>query len=516
MKRAGFVLSLLLVPALAPAQAPAAAPAAPAAAAQIEARRAQALAETVELAGRMHERVVCALYPSNRRGLPAFKAGPRGDLSFELTAQVDLAAWRDWVAELTPRLRRLADDVEAVRLVKEPAGYRFETPGREFDASQFVVVDGFAEVPRALGAHVYTFDLPTAAAIREAFRQPRDKKRQTEILVQFRGAEGPLSSARQRFSVSAGPECIAPFVESRVRYRRTGVGAAAVKCPVLSFKSRKTVRIPSSSLDPKALRGMTAAWTVCLPSAEADAAAGAASPSAALFRDARGRVVVPRRHAAPAAASAGAAAPSAVPAPSAAAEEEARRRAEARALRQQADAATAAAVRAGGAAFLESVRRGARGKAAADAVESFQAEDLTVVCVDASRERPGAAELSVSGEAYLASQLWAKWRMRAKTGADGAIVPGEPVWTLSPSFQPPEYIRGAARFKPFPALSLDDPGIEPPQLPSRDPFSLGAVALALGALALLAGTGVLLWIEIRRKAAEKAAGRENPDEGPAA
>ena len=95
--------------------------------------------------------------------------------------------------------------------------------------------------------------------------------------------------------------------------------------------------------------------------------------------------------------------------------------------------------------------------------------------------------------------------MRARIDGAGAIVPGEPSWSLSPSFQPPEYIRGASRINPFPELSLEDPGSEPftDGPPPAAPFPVGALLIALGAFALLAGTIALLWIErLRRKAEE--------------
>ena len=125
--------------------------------------------------------------------------------------------------------------------------------------------------------------------------------------------------------------------------------------------------------------------------------------------------------------------------------------------------------------------------------------------VEAVREHPGAPELQVSGEAYLASQLWAKWRMRAKFDDAGGIVPGEPVWSLAPTFQPPEYIRGAARANPFPELSLEDSGSEPfPDVPpAGSSFPLGSVLLAAAAVLLFAGTVVLLWIDRLRKKAEE-------------
>ena len=84
------------------------------------------------------------------------------------------------------------------------------------------------------------------------------------------------------------------------------------------------------------------------------------------------------------------------------------------------------------------------------------------------------------------------------------MVPAEPVWSLAPSFQPPEYIRGAARANPFPELTLEDSGFVEPDRPSwRPPFPWGAFLLALAAVALFAGTVALLWIERLRKKAER-------------
>lgn len=496
MKRALLFLALLLPPASCPAQGDAAAPLAPAAAERVEARRAALLEEAKALAPRLSERAVCALLPVTGRGLPSFKSDSRGALSLDATVQIDLSAYRAWVAEISPRLRRLARRVEEVRLAKDPRGYRFEAPGREFDASQLVVVDGFSDIPRSLGAHVYTFDIATATELRAAFRPSRDKKDQTCVLVQFRGPAGPVASVRQPFALNASPESVAPFVEWRVRYQRIGSGAQAQTFPILSFKSRKPIRFSLGKTDMSALRTMDRVWTACLSNAAADAAATAETPAA--FRDARGRVVRPARPAAevPVVSSAGDAVPSA------AAEEERRRSAEARALRLNAEAATADAVRAGAQAFFASVRGGARGKAASAAVEAFEAEDLSVACTEAVREHPGAPELQVAGEAYLASQLWAKWRMRAKIDDSGSIAPAEPSWSLAPSFQPPEYIRGASRANPFPALSLDDPGSAPLPPPATS-FPFGPVLLALCAVALFAGTIVLLWIERMRKKAEE-------------
>ena len=77
MNRAAARLALLLLPALCAAQGPGVPPT-PMAAAQMEARRAEALADVKALAGQLHERVVCALFPVNRRGLPSFKADSRG------------------------------------------------------------------------------------------------------------------------------------------------------------------------------------------------------------------------------------------------------------------------------------------------------------------------------------------------------------------------------------------------------------------------------------------------------
>lgn len=509
MKRAAPLLALMLLPALCPAQGPARAPLTPAAAVQLEARRAETLAEVKTLASQLHERAVCALYPANARGLPSFKSDARGNISIDATVQVDLKAYRAWVAELSPRLRRLAERSEQVRLVKERAGYRFELPGREFDASQFVVVDGFSEIPAALGAHVYTFDIATATEIRAAFRPPRDRKEQTVVLMQFRGENGPVASVRQAFALASGPESVAPFVESRVRYQRFGSGVKADKFPVLTFKSRKVLRMPMSKVETASLRAMTKAWTVCLPAAAADAAASA-SETAALFRDVHGRVVHPGRGSGAPVASA-AAAGSETPSVSAAEEDARRRAAEARALRQRADAATADAVRTSAESFFAAVRGGARGKPAAAAIEAFEREDLSVACVEAVREHPGAPELQVSGEAYLASQLWAKWRMRAKFDDGDGIVPGEPVWSLAPTFQPPEYIRGAARANPFPELSLDDSGSEPvPDAPGTgSSFPFGPFLLATGAVLLFAGTIVLLWIDRLRKKAEEASPSES-------
>ena len=167
MKRALLLLALLLPSAPCPAQGPGAMPLAPTAAERVEARRAALLAEAKALAPRFSERSVCALLPVNARGLPSFKSDSRGNLSLDATVQIDLAAYRAWVAEITPRLRRLALRVEEVRLAKDSRGYRFEAPGREFDASQLVVVDGFSDIPRSLGAHVYTFDIATATAPRQ-------------------------------------------------------------------------------------------------------------------------------------------------------------------------------------------------------------------------------------------------------------------------------------------------------------------------------------------------------------
>ena len=166
MKRALLLLALLLPSAPCPAQGPGAMPLAPTAAERVEARRAALLAEAKALAPRFSERSVCALLPVNARGLPSFKSDSRGNLSLDATVQIDLAAYRAWVAEITPRLRRLALRVEEVRLAKDSRGYRFEAPGREFDASQLVVVDGFSDIPRSLGAHVYTFDIATATELR--------------------------------------------------------------------------------------------------------------------------------------------------------------------------------------------------------------------------------------------------------------------------------------------------------------------------------------------------------------
>lgn len=503
---------LALAAAAAFSQEPPAAPP-PAAAAQIEARRAAALADVEALASRLHERVVCALCPLDRRGLPAFKADARGNFSLELAAQVDLSAYRSFVSSLSAALRRLALDAEPVRLVRESAGYRFETPDREFDASQFVVLDDFRDIPRSIGARVYTFDIATAAAVRSAFRPPRgDKKSQTLLLLQFRGADGPLLSLRQPFALSAGPDCLAPFVESRIRYQRFGSGAKAAKFPVLSFKSRRSFRVPLKEDAARSLRGMEKLWTACTTAAAADAAEKDAAGTALFYRDARGRPVRPlRAEAAPRAEAPDA--ESAAAAAQAAAEEEARRRAaEARALRVKAEDATAAAVRASCTSFFESVRTGARGKAAAAAVEAFSPEDLSTACVEASLERPGAPEMRISGEAYLASQLWAKWRMRAAAGPDGAIVPAEPVWSLAPSFQPPEYVRGAGRANPFPELSLEDPGSDPFPAPAAQPAVSAAPALlALAALLLFAGTVALLWLERRRRLAEEAGPGGGPD-----
>ena len=502
MTRAAPLLALLLLPALCPAQGPAAAPLSPAAAAQMEARRAETLAEAKALAAQLHERVVCALYPANARGLPSFKSDSHGTLSLETTVQVDLKAYRAWVAEITPRLRRLAERAEQVRLVKDGGGYRFELPWREFDASQFVVVDGFSEIPQALTAHVYTFDIGTATEIRAAFRPARDRKEQTVVLMQFRKEDGPIASVRQTFAIASGPESVAPFVESRVRYQRFGSGAKAAKYPFLSFKSRRVVRMPMAKVDVSSLRAMTKAWTACLPASAADAAAADPAGTSVPFRDVNGRFVHPRRGAAATVAAAGGNETDSV----SAAEEDARRRAaESRALRQQADAATADAVRAGAEAFFAAVRGGLRGKPAASAIEAFEREDLSVACVEAVREHPGAPELQVSGEAYLASQLWAKWRMRARFDDAGGIVPGEPVWSLAPTFQPPEYIRGAARANPFPELSLEDSGSEPfPDVPpAGSSFPLGSVLLAAAAVLLFAGTVALLWIDRLRKKAEE-------------
>lgn len=502
MKRAALLAALSLLPVFAPAQEPVRAPLSPAAAAQAEERRAALLAEVAGLAARRPERTVCALVPANRRGLPAFKADSKGVLSLDVTVQVDLTAYRAWAAELSPRLRRLARDVETVRLVKEPAGYRFELPDREFDASQLVVVDGFSEIPRALGARVYTFDVATATEIRAAFRASADRAARTEILVQFRGPEGPLASVRHPFSLASSPGLVAPFVESTVRYQRFGSGLKAAKCPVLSFKSRKSFRQSLAKVETKSLRPMTQVWTACLPAAAAETAATAADPGAAPFRDVRGRFLRPRREAAVARAGEPAdGEPAARPSRD---EEERLRAAEARALRQRADEATAAAVRTSAAAFFRSVQAGKRGAAAATAVAAFETGDLSVACVDAVRERPGSPDLLVTGEAYLASQLWAKWRMRAQAPEGGAVVPAEPVWSLAPSFQPPEYIRGAARANPFPELTLEDSGFVEPDRPSwRPPFPWGAFLLALAAVALFAGTVALLWIERLRKKAER-------------
>lgn len=501
MKRALLLLALLLPAAPCPAQEPVAAPIAPAAAERVEARRAALLEETKELAARLSERAVCALLPVTGRGLPSFKSDARGNLSLDATVQIDLAAYRAWVAEISPRLRRLARRVESFRLVKDPRGYRVEAPGREFDASQLVVVDGFSDIPRSLGAHVYTFDIATATELRAALRPAREKKNQTCVLVQFRGPAGPVASVRQPFAFNASPESVAPFVEWRIRYQRIGSGAQAQTFPILSFKSRKPLRFSLGKTDTSVLRTMDRVWTACLSNEAADAAA--TSDAIASFRDARGRVVRPARAAVE--ASAGSTAEDTVP--FAAEEEERRRAAEARALRLQAESATADAVRAGAEAFFASVRGGARGKVSAAAVEAFEVEDLSVACTEAVRDHPGTPELQVAGEAYLASQLWAKWRMRAKIDEAGGIVPVEPTWSLAPSFQPPEYIRGASRANPFPALSLDDPGSAPLPPPATS-FPFGPFLLALCAIALFAGTIVLLWIERMRKKAEETPGGE--------
>lgn len=500
MKRTVLALVLLSAAAGAPAQGPAAAPVTAAAAARIEERREKALEEVAALAARRLRRYECVLYPVNRRGLPAFGSTPRGELFLDLTVQVDLAAYRAWVSELGSPLRRLALEVEQVRLVREPAGFRFELPGREFSAEQFVVVDGFANVPKALSGHVYTFDIATAAAVRAAFRPPREKKDQGAVLLQFRKESAPAATVRMAFAPASGPEILAPFVEASVRYQLFRTGGAAVKHPVLVFKSRKPLRASLSKIDTETLRGMTAAWTAYLPQDEADAAEKTGfSP---YFRDARGRFVKPLAAVAATAAAADETPEPAVSAASAAAEEDRRRAAEARALRLRADAATADAVRGSAAAFFDSVRAGAKGREAASAVESFSAEDLSTACVEAVREAPGAPALALSGEAYLAAQLWAKWRMRATEATDGSIVPGKPVWTLAPAFRAAEYVRGAARVKAFPALSLEDSGAEPEPEPVRTGLPSGFWIVAAAAVVLTAGTGVLLWIEHLRRAAE--------------
>ena len=507
MKRAA-ALVLFLAPALCLAQTPGAAPVSAAAAERAEARRAETLADASLLASAMPGRTVCALFPANHRGLPAFKADARGNLSLELTVQIDLAAYRAWVSELSPKLRRLARGTESVRLVKEPAGYRFDLPGRELDASQFAVVDGFAEIPAALSATVYSFDLATAAAVREAFRPPRDKADQTAVSILFRDENHLLGSVRVPFSVVSGADCVAPFVESHVRYQRFGKGARAATYPVLAFRSRGKLRaaVPREKAD--GLRDMTAALTACLSNAAADALAGGGAVDVPM-RDFRGKPVEAASLPAPAPA----VAQNAPGHPAAAARKElpeSLRAAAALALRQRAEAATADTVRESAMRWFDAVRGGSRGKDAAAAVGSFDPEDITVACISAEGEGGDPdAPLRLAGEAYLSSQLWARWRMRATRGPDGAIVPAEPVWSLADSFRPPEFVRGAARADPFPALSLEDPGAAPAQEPVRSSVSFRFALLALAGVLLLAGAVALIWIEILRARAEREARAED-------
>lgn len=499
-------LALLFAPAAVPAQEPAFAPAPAAAAERAEARRAETLEEVARLAAELHGRTVCALFPANRRGLPAFKADTRGDLSLELTVQCDLAAYRAWVSELSSKLRRLARETETVRLSKEPAGYRFALPDREIDASQFAVVDGFSEIPAALSATVYSFDLATAAAVREAFRPPREKADQTAVVVQFRDDARALGSVRLPFSVVSGAECVAPFVESRVRYQRFGKGARAATCPVLSFRSRRSLRLSVPRDKAESLREMTVAWSACLSNAAADALDAGAAPAAPL-RDFRGRAVDAGPF--PGAGRSGSRHPGATvrDEPS-----ETGRATASLALRQRAEAATAEAVLESAKRQFDSVRGGSRGKEAAAAVSGFEPEDLSTACVSAEGEGGDPdGPLRLAGEAYLSSQLWARWRMRAVRGPAGEIVPSEPVWSLVASFQPPEFVRGAARVNPFPALSLEDPGAQPAPEPVRSSVSFRFALLALAGVLLLAGTVALLWIEILRARAEREA--RNGDDG---
>ena len=94
MKRA-VLLVLLATPAFCPAQVPVAAPLPAAAAEQAEARRAEAIADAARTAAEMPGRAACALFPANSRGLPAFKADAKGNLSLDLEVQIDLSALKD-------------------------------------------------------------------------------------------------------------------------------------------------------------------------------------------------------------------------------------------------------------------------------------------------------------------------------------------------------------------------------------------------------------------------------------
>ena len=508
MKRAA-ALALFLAPVFCLAQTPAAAPVSAAAAERAEARRAETLEEASLLASAMPGRTVCALFPANRRGLPAFKADARGNLSLELTVQIDLAAYRAWVSELSPKLRRLARGTETVRLVKEPSGYRFDMPGRELDASQFAVVDGFAEIPAALSATVYSFDLATAAAVREAFRPVRDKADQTAVSLLFRDENHLLGSVRVPFSLVSAAECVAPFVESHVRYQRFGSGARAATCPVLAFRSRGKLRaaVPREKAD--GLRDMTAAWTACLSNAAADALAGGGVPDVPV-RDFRGKPVEAAALPAPAPAAAVRNGPHHPSATVRTELPEEIRATAALALRQRAEAATSETVLESARRFFDSVRAGSRGKEAAAAVGSFDPEDLSAACVSAEGEGGDPdAPLRLAGEAYLSSQLWARWRMRATRDPDGGIVPAEPVWSLVPSFRPPEFVRGASRADPFPALSLEDPGAAPAPEPVRSSVSLRFALLVVAGVVLMGGTVALIWIEILRARAEREARAED-------
>lgn len=507
MKRAA-ALVLLLAPAFCPAQAPAVAPVTAAAAERAEARRTETLEDVSRIAREMPGRTVCALFPANRRGLPAFKADARGNLSLELTTQIDLAAYRSWVSELSPKLRRLARETEAVRLVKEPSGYRFDLPGRELDASQFAVVDGFAEIPAALSATVYSFDLATAAAVRDAFRPPRDKADQTAISLLFRNEAHSLGSVRIPFSTVAAAECVAPFVESHVRYQRFGKDARAATYPVLAFRSRGKLRAAVPREKAEELRDMTETWTACLSNAAAAALADGGSVDVPL-RDFRGIPVAASSIPAPAPA----AAPAAANRPAAGRKElpESLRATAALALRQRAEAATAETVRDSAMRWFASIRAGSRGKDAAAAIRSFDPEDISVACISAEGEGGDPdATLRLAGEAYLSSQLWARWRMRATRGPDGSIVPAEPVWSPVASFRPPEFVRGAARVDPFPALTLEDPGARPAPERVRSSFPFRFALLVLAGVLLLAGAVALLGIEILRARAEREA--RNPSD----
>ena len=505
MKRA-VLLVLLAAPAFCPAQVPVAAPLPAAAAEQAEARRAEAIADAARTAAEMPGRAACALFPANGRGLPAFKADAKGNLSLDLEVQVDLSAYRAWASELSPKLRRLARATETVRLVKEPAGYRFELPGREIDASQLAVVDGFGEIPAAMSATVYSFDLATAAKIRGAFRPPNDKKDQTAVVLQFRNGARGLGSVRIPFAPVSDAAVVAPFVESHVRYQRFGKGPKAVTCPVLSFKSRRSLKVSIPAAKTESLRDMTAAFSACLSNAAADAL-DAGVPPAAPMRDFRGRPVDAGevRASAPGAAAVRSGPRTAsVPADAPPVE---------LVLRQRAEAAVSESVLAAAKEFFASVRGGARGKEAAGAVADFDPEDLSVACVSAEGEGGNPdGPLRLAGEAYLSSQLWARWRLRATRGPAGEIVPAEPVWSLAPAFRPPEFFRGFARANPFPELSLEDPGVLPAPERVRDSVVPRFVLLTLCGVLLFAGTVVLVVFDVLRAREEKRAEKErNPD-----